>query len=306
MSDDPRRNAEGSNEVDPHTGHREVDPVTGYDTTGHDWNGIRELNTPFPKIAIWALALSFVYSVIAWILLPAWPLGQDYTRGLLGLDQGDMAVERYRAISAERADWLARFEGGDFAALKSDDTLMLPAMAAANRLYQDNCAACHGAEGGGGPGFPVLNDGHWLWGGDPATIAEILHVGINGAGADARFAQMPSFDWMERGELGALADYVAALPGEGADPDSTGAELFADNCSSCHGENGEGGLMIGAPSLTDEAVIYGQGRASVLNTLRSGRQGVMPAWSDRLSDAEINLLALYVSTLSDDISEAQE
>lgn len=307
MSDDPRLNPQPPDEqIDRESGHREIDPITGYDTTGHDWNGIRELNTPFPRVALWALLLSFVYSVIAWVLLPAWPLGQDYTRGLLGLDQGDMAVERYQAISAERSDWMARFDEADFAALKADDTLMAPAMASADRLFQDNCAACHGSDGGGGPGFPVLHDDLWLWGGDPETIAETLHVGINTGGDDARFAQMPSFDWMERGERSALADYVTALPGGHADADSPGAALFADNCSACHAEGGTGGMQNGAPALTDDAVIYGQDRASVLDTLRHGRQGVMPAWSGRLSDAEINLLALYVSTLGEDGPEAQE
>ena len=92
---------------DSHT--REIDPVTGRDTTGHDWNGIKELNTPFPKLVIWALVLTFLYSVIAWILLPAWPVGRDYTRGLLGLDQGEQAVAGYRNLAAGRQDWLARF-----------------------------------------------------------------------------------------------------------------------------------------------------------------------------------------------------
>jgi len=306
MTDDPRLNPQGSEEMDVHTGHREVDPVTGYDTTGHDWNGIRELNTPFPKIAIWALALTFLYSVIAWVLLPAWPLGQDYTRGLLGLDQGEMAVERYQAISLDRDKWLARFETEDFATLQADDTLMLPAMVAADRLYQDNCAACHGSDGGGGPNFPVLNDDHWLWGGDPAAIAETLHVGINSLNDDTRFAQMPAFDYLERGERIALTDYVIALPHGTADPSAAGATLFADNCSACHAEDGGGGMMNGAPSLTDGAVIYGQDRTSVNQTLRAGRQGVMPAWTGRLTDAEINLLALYVSGLPQRALEGQK
>jgi len=306
MSDDPRLNPGKDHEVDPETGHREVDPVTGYGVTGHDWNGIRELNTPMSRIAIWAMALTFVYSVITWVLLPAWPLGQTYTRGVLGLDQGEMAVERYQAIVKDRSDWMSDFATADFAAIRNDDTVMLPAMQAADRLYQDNCAACHGKDGGGGPDFPVLNDDYWLWGGDPETIAETLHVGINGAGEDARYAQMPAFDWMERGERSALADYVTAMHDGTQDAGSIGAGLFAENCSACHAENGEGGMMNGAPSLIDQAVIYGQDRSAVLYTLNHGRQGVMPAWSRRLSDSEINMLALYVSTLAERVGEGQK
>ena len=281
----------------PHSDQREVDPVTGYDTTGHDWNGIKELNTPFPKIVIWALVLTFLYSVVAWVLLPAWPLGRDYTRGLLGLDQAQVAVEGARAMEDRRQAWLGRFDQPDFAKLAADAALMARAMPAAERLFQDNCAACHGATGGGGPGFPVLSDGYWLWGGDAGTIAETIRVGINGHDPDTRVAQMPAHDWLKPAERDALADFVTALPEGKADPASDGGTLFADNCASCHGDRGEGGLANGAPSLADKSVIYGQDRATVIQTLRHGRQGVMPSWSGRLPEDEINLLALYVSRL---------
>lgn len=296
MSTDPK-DFEGA---DPHTGAREIDPITGYDTTGHDWGGIKELNTPFPKIALVALALTVVYSVITWTLLPAWPLGRDYTRGILGLDQQEMAEKRLRDLAALRADWLGRFEAPDFAALSKDPTLMGLAMPAADRLYQDNCSACHGRAGGGGPGYPVLQDTYWLWGGAPEDIVMTLQVGINAAHPDTRWAQMPAFDWMEDDELLALSDYVAAMPSGEADPDSEAATLFAENCVACHGEGGAGGLTNGAPSLVDDAVIYGQDSETVTTTLLNGRQGVMPYWSERLSDAEINALALYVGRMSGD------
>jgi len=286
--------------ADPHTGNREIDPVTGYDTTGHDWGGIKELNTPFPRIAGIALVLTVIYSVIAWILLPAWPLGRDYTRGILGLDQQEMAEGRLRDLAALREDWLGRFEDPDFAALSEDADLMAIAMPAADRLYQDNCSACHGRAGGGGPGYPVLHDAYWLWGGAPEDIALTLQVGINAGHPETRLAQMPAFDWMEADELSALSDYVAAMPSGEVDPDSAAATLFVENCAACHGENGAGGLMNGAPSLVDDPVIYGQDAETVMTTLLNGRQGVMPYCSDRLSDAEINALALYVSRLKED------
>lgn len=286
--------------ADPHTGNREIDPVTGYDTTGHDWGGIKELNTPFPKVALIALALTVVYSIIAWILLPTWPLGRDYTRGILGLDQQEMAVDNLRDVQALRAGWLTRFDDPDFVALADDAALMAVAMPAADRLYQDNCSACHGLTGGGGPGYPVLSDDHWLWGGVPEDIAMTLQVGINAQPPDTRWAQMPAFDWMEREELSALSNYVAAMPSGGTDPDSEAATLFAENCAACHGEDGAGGMMNGAPSLVDDAVIYGQDSETVKTTLLNGRQGVMPYWSNRLSDAEINALALYVARMSGD------
>lgn len=283
--------------ADPHTGNREVDPVTGYDTTGHDWGGITELNTAFPRIVIWALVLTFLYSLIAWTLLPAWPLGRDYTRGLLGLDQGEVALDGFRDLSARRHGWLDRFTAGDLASLQSDEGLMRLAKPAAERLFQDNCAACHGMSGEGGPGFPVLADAYWLWSGDPAEVALTIRHGIN-AGDESRIAEMPAFDWMGHADREALVEYVAALPQGTADAGSPAAALFADNCAACHGDGGAGGLGLGAPSLTDAAVIYGQDAATVLQTITRGRVGVMPAWAGRLSEAEINLLALYVSGLA--------
>lgn len=291
---------------DPQGEHTEVDPVTGYETTGHDWNGIRELNTPFPKLVIWALVLTFAYSAITWVLLPAWPVGRDFTRGVLGLDQSEMAVEAFQSMNDKRNDWLAQFGSEEIALLRDDSALMARAMPAADRLYRDNCAACHGNEGRGGPGFPVLNDTYWLWGGDPETIAETLYLGINASGEDTRWAQMPPFDWMEQSEQVALADFVSGLANGTFDEGAPAASLFIDNCSACHGETGEGGLMNGAPSLADDAVIYGQDSATVLQTLRHGRQGVMPAWTDRFTDAEINLLAVYVAAMAQKTLETEE
>ena len=283
--------------AEPHAGNRNVDPVTGYDTTGHDWGGITELNTPFPRLVIWILAATFVYSVAAWVLLPAWPVGRDYTRGLLGLDQGVEAVEGFRALSAERQGWLDRFATGDFAALRSDTALLGQAMPAAKRLFADSCAACHGTSGQGGPGFPVLADHYWLWSGDPGEIALTIRNGIN-TNDDSRIAEMPSFDWMDRADRRTLAEYVAALPTGETDAGDSAAALFAENCAACHGEGGEGGLGIGAPSLTDAAIIYGQDAETVFQTITQGRIGVMPAWAGRLSQAEVNLLTIYVALLA--------
>ncbi len=283
----------------PHAGGQGVDPVTGYETTGHDWGGIKELNTPFPRLAAWALGITVAYAVIAWVLLPAWPTGGGtYTPGLLGLDQGEVAVQRFQQIDEQRQDWLSKFAEPDFAALSGDEVLMAQAMPAAHRLFIDNCSACHGEVGQGGPGFPVLNDGVWYWGGEPEIIAETLVVGINSGHPDTRIAQMPVFDWLERADRRLLVDYVVALPAGPVDHSGPAGVLFEENCASCHGERGVGNLMVGAPPLVDASVIYGQDPVTVVDILRHGRQGVMPSWSDRLSTEKINLLALYVSRLS--------
>lgn len=281
--------------------HRQiVDPVTGYETTGHEWNGILELNTPFPRLVLAALLVSVAIAAVMWVLLPAWPTGQGYTRGILGLTQEGEAAEELEAITGGRAAWRNRFARDDFASLASDPAVMSSAMPAAARLFADNCAACHGVGGTGGPGFPSLADQDWLWGGDPATIAETVSLGINGTDPDTRSSQMPAFGrdgMLTRDQISAVADYVLTLSTGKPDAASEGGKIFADNCAACHGEQGQGGLGAGAPSLADGQWIYGGTRMDVLTTLQNGRQGVMPSWKGRLAPADIHLLALYVSRL---------
>jgi len=289
-----------SDQVTSDHGNDSVDPVTGYHLTEHDWGGIRELNTPMSRIAVWALIITFAYSVIAWILLPAWPTGTSYTKGLLGLDQGEVAMARFQQIDSTRGEWISRFDDPDFAALGADHDLMARAMPAAERLFADNCAVCHREDASGGPGYPALTDGDWLWEGDPEGIAETIRVGINSTHDETRFGQMPAFGadgMLPRADLEAVTDYVVALPSGEVGADHPGALVFEENCAACHGDGGTGGLGIGAPSLVDDSAIYGQDRAAVWRTVWSGREGVMPHWEGRLRPAEINLLALYLTGL---------
>lgn len=278
----------------------DIDPVTGYGTTGHDWNGIRELNTPLPRIVVWTLLLTFLYSVVAWVLLPAWPYGQGYTRGLLGLDQVEQAEAARTPLVAARAAWLDAFAEEDFAAAAHDPALRARAWPAAARLFADNCALCHGREAQGGPGFPSLRDGDWLWGGAPEDIALTLRVGINAEHPQTHVAIMPAFGRdgiLDSAGIAAVTDHVLALAEGRADPASPGAQIFADSCAACHGDDGAGGLLNGAPALTGGSWIYGGDRATVIASIRNGREGVMPAWEGRLSAAEINLLAAWLASL---------
>lgn len=307
--------------ADPHTGERgddpllqpgqEIDPITGYATTGHDWNGIKELNTPFPRIAFWALVLSVAYSVIAWVLLPAWPLGSTYTKGLLGVDQTTDAEAEHARLVDLRAHWREQFASDDFDLLADDPEIMALALPEMERLFADNCAACHGADGQGraghgtggtqGAGFPALNDNEWLWFSDPWDISDVIRVGINSDHPETYFAEMPAFGrdgMLDREDIDLLVPWVAGLQHGTSDPDSEAAEIFADTCTACHGDGGMGGLESGAPSLTDAEWIYGGSEQAIRASIWNGRHGVMPAWEGRLSEEERNMLALYVAGLS--------
>ena len=282
------------------------DPHTGYTTTGHDWNGITELNRPVPRVIWFFLTATVIFSIGYWVLMPAWPLVSTYTKGLLGVDQREILSENLEAAAAARSVWTRQIEARDYAEIQQDASLMGTVRRTGRTLFEDNCAACHGMAAQGGPGYPRLTDAAWLWGGDPAAVAETLRVGINSAHDETRFAQMPAFgldQTLDRAALREVVDYVLSLSaGAPADPGrsasiAAGAGVFADNCAACHGENAAGSTDLGAPDLTDDFWIYGGDRQSVYGTVYGGRQGQMPQWEGRLSALERKILTLYVLDL---------
>lgn len=283
------------------------DPVTGTTTTGHEWNGIEELDTPIPRVVLFFLAVTTLFAIGYWLLMPAWPLGVTYTKGLLGIDQRQVVTEQVRDAAAERTSWTAKLDKASFAEIAADPALMRHVRDTGRTLFTDNCAVCHGTEGKGGPGYPNLAIGSWLWGGSPEIIAETIRVGINGTAKDTRTAQMMAFGRdgvLQREQVLAVASYVRSLSGQKLDEAdqarvSAGKEVFAANCVACHGENGKGQHDLGAPDLTDANWIYGGDAQSVVNSIHGGRQGHMPSWEGRLSPTEIKLLALYVGTLGE-------
>lgn len=283
----------------------ERDPVTGRTTTGHDWNGIKELNTPIPRVVIAALVIGILIAIACWVLLPTFPLGRTYTPGVLGVDQRTTVERQVQAARAERAARTRRIDQLDFAAIQADPALMRTVNQMGGALFKENCAACHGADGAGGPGFPDLTRRAWLWGGEPETIAETLRVGINSTHPRTRISQMQPFSqgMLDRAQILDVVAYVQSLGGATEKPDAgpaaiaRGRELFAANCVSCHGVDAKGLRTSGAPNLTDKTWIYGGDGQSIYTTVYSGRQGHMPTWEDRLSPTDRKLLTLYVLSL---------
>ncbi len=283
----------------------ERDAHTGYLTTGHEWNGITELNRPVPKI-IWLFLLStFLFALIWWVLMPAWPLGATYTRGLLGVDQRARVADDMATAAAARADWMAEIETKPVEAIRADPALMRLARESGRTLFVDNCGVCHGVAGDGGPGYPSLVDTAWLWGGDAQSVAETIRVGINTGHPESRLGQMLAFGRdgiLERQALSDVVSYVRSLSHTPLTPAektgvAAGATIFSDNCAACHGEDGRGSQDVGAPDLTDGFWIYGGDRRSILTSVDRGRQGEMPSWETRLSPVQRKLLTLYVLDL---------
>ena len=277
---------------------KERDPLTGHLTTGHEWNGITELNTRVPRLVWIFIALTHIWALVVWVLLPAWPLFNTYSKGVLGITQKAEIDQAIAAGNTERAAWMSRVNALPAAAILADPVLAARVNGAGQQLFGDNCAACHGREAAGARGFPNLVDNAWLWGNSEAVIMETLRVGINSTHPETRVAQMPAFGkdaLLTPAEVDAVVSHTRSLSSAtGPATGTTGAALFAANCASCHGDAGKGNTALGAPNLTDRDWIYGGDRKSVHETLWKGRQGWMPGWDQRLTLAERKILTVYI------------
>ena len=280
----------------------ERDNFSGYLTTGHEWAGIKELNTPVPRAVYFFLTAAFLFSVGYWVLMPAWPLGATYTKGLLGIDQRNVVAASLKDAALDRDVWTKKIASESYATIQADPALMMVVRETGHSLFGNNCAVCHGLDAKGGPGFPNLTTSSWLWGGKPEDIFDTIRVGINSAHKDSRSSQMPAFgrdQMLPRADVLKVASYVYSLSNPGSkevDPKNVeaGQKLFAANCLSCHGENARGNPELGAPNLTDKFWIYGGSLETIDTTIWGGRQGHMPTWESRLSDLDRKILTLYL------------
>jgi len=281
----------------------ERDPHTGYMTTGHEWNGIKELNTPVPRAVYFFLLVTVLFSLIYWVLMPAFPLGVTYTKGLLEIDQRTTVMESLKQAALARETWARRVGTESYQAIQADPNLMKIVRQTGRTLFGDNCAACHGFNAKGGKGFPDLTASSWLWGGEAEAISETIRVGINSSHPKSRVGQMLAFGrdkMLPRPDIDDVVDYVQTLSDPVASKQISPARLaagkatFASMCASCHGDDGKGKFEVGAPDLTDKYSIYGSDAQSVLTSVLSGRQGQMPSWEGRLSAVDRKILTLYL------------
>jgi cytochrome c oxidase cbb3-type subunit 3 len=280
----------------------EKDAHTGRETTGHEWDGIRELNTPLPKWWLYVLLATIVWAVVLFVLYPAWPLGRTYTKGLLGYSTRVESDKGVAEMHARHADAMAKIQQLAPADIRKDPQLAAVAQVSGRTAFANNCQPCHGPSGQGRAGYPSLADDVWLWGGKLDDIQQTITYGIRSGNAQARVSDMPRFgtdQLLTAAQIQQVADYVMVLYGSpvaGADT-APGEKLFADNCAACHGEKGQGNRDVGAPPLASHVHLYGTDRATVVAQVTQPREGVMPAWTSRLDPATIKSLALYVHAL---------
>ncbi|MEE4293331.1 MAG: cytochrome-c oxidase, cbb3-type subunit III [Xanthomonadales bacterium] len=264
------------------------------DDTGHVWDeNIKELNTPLPR---WWLHMFNITIVFALVYLAFFP-GLGNFAGQLGWTQeGQWEDEMAQADAAQEVIY-ARFRDMSPEALMADTE----AMDIAGRLFGQNCAMCHGSDGGGARGFPALNDGDWQWGGE---FDQVIHTIANG-----RQAMMTPFGAV-LGDAGVkeVTAYVQTLSGQKADAElaAAGEKHFKTICMACHGMDGKGMTALGAPNLTDDIWLYGSDPADIEYAVINGLQGYMPGQAGVLSNDEtrsndkVRLLAAYVIKMSEE------
>ncbi len=286
----------------------EHDKVSGQDTTGHEWDGIKELNTPIPRVVTWSYQLTILFSICYWVLYPAWPYVTDFTRGLTGYSSREEVIDILQSSSNEREVSIATLFSLPIDELAENTAIRKQYETSASVLFADNCGACHGADLEGQTKFPNLKDEAWLWSDLPEEIEATILYGINSGHDEERYAEMTAFgrdEILTKEEISELVAYVQSISGQPHDEAllASGTELFEENCSGCHGDGGEGGLESGAPILTDNFWIYGGDAQTLSDTIWHGRKGVMPSWENRLSKADIRKLALYVYWQSHELEE---
>jgi cytochrome c oxidase cbb3-type subunit III len=281
----------------------EIDHVSGKTTTGHEWDGIKELNTPLPRWWVLTFYATIIWAIGYWIVYPAWPLLSSYTTGVLHYSsRADVAVELAN-LEKIRGQKMVALGSASLAEIEKDPALLALARARGKTVFGDNCAPCHGSGAAGAKGYPNLNDDDWLWGGTLDQIMQTIQFGVRSGHPKTHESAMLAFGKdgiLKPEQIVTVANYVRSLSGlptaKGYDA-AAGKKIFADNCSSCHGDAGTGNQELGAPNLTDKIWLYGSDEATLVETITNGRTGVMPAWVGRLDPSTIKAMAVYVHSL---------
>ncbi|MEJ8473319.1 cytochrome-c oxidase, cbb3-type subunit III [Roseibium algae] len=279
---------------------KEVDQISGVETTGHEWDGLKELNNPLPRWWLYSFYACIVWAIGYWVVYPSWPTISSYSAGVLGDSQRANALAAYDAGVAARSGTGDKLVLASFEDIRTTPDLLEFASANGKAAFGDNCAPCHGSGAVGSAGYPNLQDDNWIWGGSFDDIHTTLLYGIRSDHDDARIGDMPAFgvdELLTKAEISQVSNFVASRVGleaqEGVDL-AGGEIIYADNCAACHGDDLKGDVELGAPNLTAATYLYGRSVDAIKAQVTRPRNGVMPAWVDRLDEATIKSLAVYV------------
>lgn len=286
----------------------EKDAISGQSTTGHEWDGIKELNTPLPKWWVYVFYATIIWSIGYWVVYPTWPTAESFTAGMFGYNSRIEVGQELQQAKAAHADKIEAVAENDVSAIAADANLRQYAMRGGEVLFKENCVPCHQAGGMGAVGYPTLADDEWLWGGDLESIQTTLTDGIRSDLSSAtRLSEMPTFgEFLSQEEISDVADYVLAMA-QGNPSAGPGQDIYVEQCAMCHSSDGmkpvsDGNNMLGAPALANQIWLNsGPGqpmeKSDIVAQVSNPSHGVMPAWGGRLSEEEIKMLTVYVHSL---------
>lgn len=274
-------------------------------TSEHEWDGITEYDNPDPSWLRVTFYITVFFALCYWIIYPSWPTPND--NGVLNWSSEKQLQEDLKILYKIREEYQVTFDKASFDEIMKDNNLMNYAQLSGQSIFQNNCAVCHGAGGGGNPEYPNLTAGAWLWGGKIEDIQQTITYGIRNGDPDARDSQMPAFgrdNLLSADDVKLMAQYtiyIAKSEQEKAKEKlldlKRADEVFQANCASCHGVNGKGNYLAGAPNLTDAIWLYGGDFRTIYDVIYNGRAGRMPVWKGKLTDSEIKSVAIYVHQL---------
>ena len=257
-------------------------------TTGHIYDGIEEYDNPLPKWWFQMFVGTIIFMVIYLILYP----GMGNWKGVLGWTSHNQLEREQQKADEQYGEIFAQYAAMPIEEVADDPRAIKMGV----RLFANNCAVCHGADGGGNMGFPNLTDKDWLYGGSPEQIKQTIQHG--------RAGNMPAWGPIIGEEnVNAAAEYVLSLSGNAQNEElaSKGQAVFAQNCAACHGADAKGMQILGAPNLTDDIWLYDGSAQGVRHSIRNGRANIMPAQDEKLRAEKIHLLSAYVYSLSQDM-----
>ena len=285
---------------------RDIDHHSGVETTGHEWDGLKELNNPLPRWWVMVFWACILWSIGYWVAYPAWPGLTDYTHGILANS------ERVNAMAGVAADKAAQGKFADaigkmsLAEVNANPELLKFSAVAGRAAFLNNCAGCHGSGAQGGPGFANLNDDNWLWGGKLDDVQQTILYGVRNGSDKARgggaLSGMPErASVLKPDQINDVAEYVLSLSKKPADAAAAarGKALFVGDggCTACHGDDAKGNKDLGSANLTAGIFQWGGTKADIVKTITEGRAGVMPAWAGKLDATTVKELAVYIHSL---------
>ena len=281
---------------------KQHDKANDVGTTGHEWDGIYELNTPLPRWWLWLFYMTIIWAIGYWIVYPAWPLLSSYTGGAFGWHSRSAVATDLAELKVQRGPMMTKLAAASLQQIETTPQLLDFARALGRSAFADNCAPCHGAGGGGAKGYPNLTDDDWLWGGKLAEISQTITHGIRSTDDQGHQGSMPAFGrdgMLKSDDIATVADYIRSLSALPVKPGADlvrGAKIFTDNCAVCHGADGKGKRDIGSANLTDQIWLYGSDTKAIIDGIWNGHGGIMPAWGGKLDPVTIKALTVYVHT----------